>query len=188
MKFKLTKPKLKMPKVTIYGIDVVKNFLFFTLYIVITLLAIAFIIAPSIRTFKKYQTSYYKIKSIYVSTNNEYESTLLSLQKLQKENAHVINALKRDFDPENFKLFASKYMKIVSIDENSTQPYKEDFQKTVYFVKAIINSPEDFYKFIDALKNYKYILKVYFPIDFTKIKKGISLTLKIEYYRLKKTK
>jgi hypothetical protein len=189
MKIKLSKPsfKIKIPKVTVYGIDVIKNSLFFALYIIITIFAIAFIIAPSIKTFKKYQSQYYKAKSEYDITKNDYENTLFSLHKLQKQNRHIINAFKRNFDENNFKLFASKYMKVISIDKNSTSVYKKDFLRTVYYVKAIINSPEDFYKFIDALKDYKYIIKVYFPIDFTKTKNNkIALTLKIEHYKLKK--
>jgi len=185
MKLKITKPNIKIPKIKIYGIDVIKNFLFFTLYIFITLLAIAIFIAPSIKHFKKNQNEYYKIKAEYTSVKNQYNLTLNSLNKLKKQNAKIINAFRRDFDEKNFKLFAEKFMKIKTIKKDKTKPYKNDFLKTTYYVKATINSPKNFYDFIDALKNYKYIIRVYFPIDFTKKNKNIELTLKIEHYRLK---
>ena len=49
----------KMQKVTIYGIDVIKNFIFFTVFIIITLLIIAFIISPAINKFKQTKKEYY---------------------------------------------------------------------------------------------------------------------------------
>jgi hypothetical protein len=188
MKLKIKMPQLKIPKIKIYGIDVIKNFLFFTLFIIITLMAIAFVIAPSIRYFKKNQNIYYKTKTEYLSTKKEYENTLASLNSLKKKDAKIIAAFRREFDPKNFKNFASNYMKVENIEKNTTKVYKNDFLQTVYYVDAAIKSPEDFYKFIDALKNYKYVIKVYFPIDFEKNSSLIDLKLKIEHYRLKNLK
>ncbi len=185
MKFKITKPKITIPKIKIYGIDVIKNFLYFTLYILITLLAIAFIIAPSIRYFKKEQKTYYTQKAVYTQTHNTYISTLDSLNKLKIKDAKIIAAFRRKFDKKDFEKFASKYMRIENIEKNGTKIYKNDFLKTVYFADAAIKSPKNFYDFIDALKDYKYIIKVYFPIDFEKNGKNINLKLKIEHYRLK---
>jgi len=185
MKIRLSKPKFKIPEIYIYGIDVVKNFLFFTLYIVITLFAIAFIITPAIKNFKKAQKEYYEIKTQYSIIKKDYQSVLESLKRLKTENAKILAAFKRDFDVKNFKIFASKFMEIKEIKKDKTKPFKKDFIKTAYFIKAAINSPKDFYDFIDAVKNYKNVIRVYFPIDFTKNGKKIDLTLKIEHYRLK---
>ncbi|NPA11476.1 MAG: hypothetical protein GXO62_04465 [Epsilonproteobacteria bacterium] len=186
MKVKL--PSLKIPRIVIYGIDVIKNLAFFTLFMIITLLSIALIIAPSIKTFKKYQKIYYEKENDYLSTKATYTKRLKELNKLKRSNAKIIHAFRRKFNQANFKHFASKYMQIVSIEKNATKTYKTDFLTTTYFVKAKIDSPKNFYDFVEALKNYKYLLKVYFPIDFTKDKDKILLTLKIEHYRLKDLK
>jgi hypothetical protein len=188
MKLKIKIPQIKIPKIKIYGIDVIKNFLFFTLFIFITLLAIAFIIAPSIRYFKKNQQFYYETKNDYMQVKKEYEETLKSLNALKKKDAKIIAAFRREFNPKNFKMFASKFMKVKNIEKNETKVYKNDFLKTIYFVDATIKSPKNFYDFIDALKNYKYVIKVYFPIDFEKNGSNIDLRLKIEHYRLKNLK
>ena len=186
MKLKVKVPKI--PKIKIYGIDVIKNFLFFTLFIIITLISIAFIIAPSIRYFKKHQKTYYETKTEYLQIKNEYENTLKSLNALKRKDAKIIAAFRREFNTQNFKTFSSKFMKIKNIEKNETKVYKNDFLKTVYFVDASIKSPKNFYDFIDALKNYKYVIKVYFPIDFEKNSTLIDLKLKIEHYRLKNLK
>ena len=186
----MKKPKisLKIPKIKIYGIDVIKNFLFFTFFIILTLVFIAFIISPAINSFKKSKKEYYQTKYTLEITTNQYKEKLTELKKLQNSNRKIINALKRDFDENNFKLFASKYMSVSSIKEVNSTEYKNDFIKTTYIMTSKIKSPKNFYDFIDALKNYKSVLRVYFPIDFIKNKENIDLTLKLEHYKLKPKK
>jgi len=133
----------KIPKITIYGIDVIKNFIFFTVFIIITLLVIAFIISPAINNFKSTKKEYFKTKSKLEITTNEYKERMKELKKIKNGN-----------------------------------------KKITYIVKSAIKTPKNFYDFIDKLKNYKYILRVYFPIEFIKQNKEINLTLKIEHYKL----
>ncbi len=182
---KLPKISFKLPKVKIYGIDVIKNFLFFTFFIIISLLILAFVISPAINSFKKAKKSYYQTKYALDITTKEYKEKMLELKKLKNTNRKILNALKRDFNKQNFKLFASKYMSISSIKEINSTVYKKDFIKTTYILIAKIKSPKNFYDLIDGLKNYKALLRIYFPIDFIKNKENIDLTLKLEHYKLK---
>jgi len=182
---KLPKISFKLPKVKIYGIDVIKNFLFFTFFIIISLLILAFVISPAINSFKKAKKSYYQTKYALDITTKEYKEKMLELKKLKNTNRKILNALKRDFNKQNFKLFASKYMSISSIKEINSTVYKKDFIKTTYILIAKIKSPKNFYDLIDGLKNYKTLLRIYFPIDFIKNKENIDLTLKLEHYKLK---
>jgi len=177
--------KIKIPKIEIYGIDVIKNFLFFTLFTVLTLIAIALIIAPSIRLFKKNQNEYYSTKTSFESVKTQYLEKSTELKKLKNRNRKIISAFKREFNQKNFIMFASKYMDIKEIKEINSSIYKKDFIKTSYLIKAVIKSPKNFYDFIDALKNYKYVIRAYFPVDFEK-KEKIILTFKIEQYRVRK--
>ena len=174
----------KIPKITIYGIDIIKNFLFFTMFIIITLLVIAFILSPAINGFKQAQKEYYETKYKLEITTNEYKEKMKEFQKIKNINKKILMAFKRDFNEKNFKLFASNYMNIFSIKKIDSTKYQKDFIKTTYIVKSTIKTPKNFYDFIDTLKNYKYILKVYFPIEFIKQNKEINLTLKIEHYKL----
>jgi len=176
--------KAKIPKITIYGIDVIKNILFFVTFIIITLLIIAFIISPAINSFKQTKKEYYKTKSKLEITMNEYQKKIKELKKMKNINKKLLNAFKREFDEKNFKLFASNYMKIYSLKKKESSKFKKDFIKTIYVAKSTIKTPNNFYNFIDDIKNYKYILRVYFPVEFIKHNKEINLTLKIEHYKL----
>jgi len=175
----------KFPKIKFYGIDVVKNFLFFIFFIVLTLIFIAFVISPVVHIFKKSKKSYYQYKHSLETITNEYKDKLIKLKKLKNENRKILNAFKRGFNEKNFKMFASKYININSIKEINSTVYQKDFIKTTYMIKAQIKSPKNFYDFIDSLKNYKAVIRVYFPIDFIKNDEDINLTLKLEHYKLK---
>jgi len=185
---KIKLPSLKLPKVYVYGIDVIKNFLFFVLFLFITFFSIVLIIAPAVKKFKQHQKEYYETKHKYEIVLNNYKEATKELKELEKKNKKIILALKRDFNPQNFKNFAKSYMSVKNIKEINSTTYKKDFIKTTYIVDTVIKSPKNFYDFIDALKNYKNVLRVYFPINFQKEKENISLTLKIEHFKLKKSK
>jgi hypothetical protein len=176
----------KIPEVKIYGIDVIKNFIFFTLFIILTLVTIAFVIAPSIRIFKKYQEKYYKAKTNFNLLDKEFIKKQKELNKIKLENKKIIYALKRDFNKNNFIEFASKFMSVKKIKEINYSVYNNDFIKTSYFVNVKINSPEDFYKFVDSLKNYKYVLRVDFPIKFEKDENRILLSFTIDHFKVKR--
>ena len=182
---KIPSIKFKLPKIKIYGIDIVKNTLFFAISVILTLLIIIFIIAPSIKTFKSAKIQYYSTKQEFEKTQSEYKKTLHSLNILKNKNQKIISALKRKFDKKNFSLFAKNYMQIENIKELNSSIYKEKFIKTPYLITAVIKSPKNFYDFVDASKNYKNILRVYFPIDFEKDSEEINLTFKIECYNIK---
>ena len=185
---KLPSIKFKIPKIKIYGIDVIKNSLFFFFYIVFTLLIIAFILAPSVKLFKKAKNQYFQTKNQFDQTQEKYKTLLNEVEKLKTKNRKIINALKREFDPNNFKLFARDFMKIESIKKEKTSNYKDKFIYTTYLISAKIKSPKNFYDFIDSVKNYKNIIRVYFPFNFVKNQKDINLTFRIDVYNLKKRK
>ncbi|WP_456480012.1 hypothetical protein [Nautilia sp.] len=180
--------KIKIPKIKIYGIDVIKNFLFFVLFIILTLLTIAFVISPAIHSFKKLKKEYYETKYSFETTEKEYKEKLKELKTLKNTNKKILAALRRDFNPENFKMFASKYMSISSVKEINSTVYQNSFIKTTYIMKAKIKTPKNFYDLTDSLKKYKAVLRIYFPIDFIKNKENIDLTLKLEHYKLKPEK
>ena len=177
--------KFKLPKVKVYGIDVIKNFLFFFFYVILTLIIIATILAPSVKLFKRTKKEYFIAKNQFEIVQKQYQKTAEELNSLKNKNQKIINALTRKFDINNFKIFAKEYINIKSIKKLKTSPYKEKFVKSSYLIEANIKSPKDFYDFIDASKNYKNLIRVYFPFNFVKENKDINLTFKIDVYHLK---
>jgi hypothetical protein len=181
MKLKLP----KIPKVEMFGIDVIKNMLFFTLFVVVFLFLLGIIVAPSIKKFKEYKHNYFTTKMKYDDTTKTLEKTSYEYQKLFKENKRLIFALKREFNKDNFKMFSNRYMKVLDIKDTNISVYKKDFIKKTYIVTAKLKSPVDFYKFVDASKNYKNIIKIYFPIVFKAKNGDINLIYRLEHFKVK---
>ena len=181
MKFKIP----KIPKVELFGIDIIKNMMFFTLFVFIFLLLLAISVAPSIKKFKKEKVIYYNTKVKLDETQNDLDKILAKYQKLSKKNRRLILAMQREFDKTNFKNFASKYMTINNIQDKNISVYQKEFIKKTYLVSATIKTPINFYKFVDATKNYKNILKIYFPIVFKAKNGDIKLLFKLEHFKVK---
>ena len=175
----------KIPKIMMFGIDIIKNLLFFTLFIIIFLFLLILIVAPTIKKFKNSKKEFFKTKIILQDSNKNLEKITQQYKLNFKKNKKIIFALKREFNKENFKLFAKKYMNISNIEDKNSSIYQNKFIKKTYIVTASINSPDNFYKFVNATQNYKNILKIYFPIVFKSKENNIQLLFKIEHFKIK---
>ena len=179
MKFKIP----KIPKIEMFGIDIIKNMMFFTLFIIIFLFLLGVIVAPSIKSFKEIKKEYFLTKFNLNNSEKNLNNKTYQYQKLFKENKRVIFAFRREFDKNNFKNFANKYMKITYIKENNSSIYENDFIKKTYIVSAILSTPQNFYEFVKASQNYKNIIKIYFPIAFKAKDNKIKLIYKLEHFK-----
>jgi len=173
----------KIPKIEMFGIDVIKNMLFFILFIFIFLFLLGVIVAPSIKNFKIIKKEYFTTKFKLDNSEKELNMKTLEYQKLFKENKRTIFAFKREFDKENFKNFSSKYMKIIDIKEKKSEIYENKFIKKTFIITAILSTPTNFYKFVKASQNYKNIIKIYFPIVFKAKNGNIKLVYKLEHFK-----
>jgi len=181
MKLKLP----KIPKVEMFGIDIIKNMLFFTLFVVVFLILLGILVAPSIKMFKKEKRDYYTVKLEADKVETKLENKTNEYQKLYRENRRIILALQREFDKNNFKMFAKKYMDILEIKDRNISVYDKKFIKKTYVVTAKLNTPVNFYKFVEASKNYKNLIKIYFPIVFKAKNGDIKLIYKLEHFKVK---
>jgi hypothetical protein len=178
----MKKIEFKLPKVTINGIDVIKNALFFVSFLLLTLIFIIVIIAPTIKKFKKTKNIYYEKKFEYESTLKKYKHNLKELNAIKLKNRKIILNLQREFSITNFKNFTSQYMKLLSIKKIKTE--QKDYIITTFKIKAIIKTPKDLYLFIKGLKNYKYLIQIDYPISFRKKNKYIEITFNIKVYKI----
>jgi predicted PurR-regulated permease PerM len=178
MKLKLP----KLPKVEMFGIDIVKNFLLFFLFFVIFLILLAFVVAPTIKKFKEIKQNYYITKMKADNVQAKLYKLTMQYKKSYKENHKVILAFKIDFNKEAFKIFSSKYMNVTNIEDKNSSTYQNKFVKKSYIVTATLKSPTSFYKFVDATKNTNNVLKVYYPVVFKAKNGDIKLLYKLEAF------
>jgi hypothetical protein len=173
----------KLPKVEMFGIDIVKNFLLFFLFFIIFMLLLVFLIAPTIKKFKETKKNYYTTKIKADKIQDKLNKLTLQYKKLYKENHKIILAFKMDFNKESFKIFSSKYMKITNIQDKNSSIYEKKFTKKSYIIAADLKTPTSFYKFINDIKNTNNVLKVYYPVVFKAKNGDIKLLYKLESFQ-----
>lgn len=111
-----------------------------------------------------------------------YDETLKVLKELQSKNRHIIGAFDRPFNPTRFekqyKNFFSDF-KVTKLDRT-----KDEEEFAVYEVNTTsrINSPTNFYDFLDALNKGDWIVSVNFPITFKRDSEAISSSFTMKVY------
>lgn len=112
-----------------------------------------------------------------------YDETYTKLQELRGEHKHIIEAYDNTFDAARFiklsdNCFESLSLsKQTSIDNNSSE-------FSVYEVNATskIDSPQNFYTFIEQVNKSDWIVKVNFPIHFEREGNLIRSSFKMRVY------
>jgi len=182
----MKKISFKIPKVEIFGIDIIKNALLFSLFFIVFLIFLVILLVPTIKKFKEIKTTYYQTKIETDKYDKKMEKLSKEYKIIYSNNRKIILSLKREFDKEAFKNFSSKFMKIQNIKEENQSIYRKYFIKKTLVITSTIDSPINFYKFVDEVKNYKNILKIYFPIVFKAKNGDIRLIYKMEYFKVDK--
>ena len=175
MKLKIKIPKI--PKIILFGIDVIKNLMFFILFIVFSLILLATMAAPAIKYFKKEKAIYMVDKQKNMELSDEKDSLTKKYVRLKTQNQRTILSFNREFDKESFKHFTSKYITNIKISDKNISIYKKEFIKKSYEVEGYITTPTQFYKFVQGVNDYKNILEVKLPLE---IKSNNSL-IKVKF-------
>jgi len=153
--------KLSVSRQTVYILVIA-----FILLIVVFIFAFLFLIPKG----KEYRI---EKRIMSVERKNErtyrrwYEQTLSELKEMKSENRHIINAFSNDFNAKAFVQEAKESFetitlsKVEKIDENMSH-------FDLYEVNATskIDSPQNFYDFLERVNKSDWIVKVNFPIRF----------------------
>jgi hypothetical protein len=175
----------KLPTVMFMGIDIIKNFLFFTLFIVLSLIFLAVMAAPAIKFFKSKKYESVKLEKTYLQKEEQYNKILKEHNLIKNSEAKILLSFNREFNKESFMNFSKKYMTIESIKNIDITTYKKEFTKKSYEVIATINSPKDIYQFLTELDKYKNILQIKLPINMQTKEKKIEVHFILEHYKVK---
>jgi len=130
---------------------------------------------------KKEQKEYRKYKAFY-------DDTLVTLKNLQSENRHIIDAFDRIFDPERFEKQHKKHFSSLTLSELSRAEDEEGFAVYEVNTTSHINSPKNFYDFLDDLNKGDWIIGVNFPINFVRDGEMIKSSFTMKVYANNKDK
>jgi cellobiose phosphorylase len=142
------------------------------LVIALVLLVIVFIFAfvfliPKGKEYRIERLAMKKELQIRRTHQEWYDETYAKLQQLRSEHKHVIEAYDNSFDPERFiKMSENCFESLKLSKQNAIDTNSSEF--SIYEVNATsqIDSPQNFYTFIEQVNKSNWIVKVNFPIHF----------------------
>jgi hypothetical protein len=110
------------------------------------------------------------------------DETSMELKELKSKNQRVINAFDKLFTPERFITQNQNYFETLKLSEIKDMNSSSEF--TMYEVTATskINSPTQFYNFLETINKSDWMIGVTFPIVFQRDKTSIHSSFKMRVY------
>ncbi len=133
---------------------------------------------------QEYRVKRFEMKKV-AQELREYENfhaeTLESLKELQHTNRRIITSFDATFNPKKFERENKKFFSTLRVTSVNFANVEEEFAIYEVNTSSKINSPTNFYDFLDAVNKSDWIIEVNFPIDFKRSGDMIrsSFTMKV---------
>lgn len=115
-----------------------------------------------------------------------HDETLAILKELQSKNKNIIEAFDNKFDPERFHKLHIGHFNELSISEIKKVSQEEEFGIYEVNTTSHINSPTNFYDFLDSVNKSNWIIGVNFPIHFEREGEMIRSSFTMKVYTISK--
>ena len=124
------------------------------------------VLIPEGKSYREKRLELKKISKVLRKYENLMDETEAKYKELQNKNRHIIDAFAKPFDPERFKRESKKYFTDLSLSNLKKTKNEKGFAVYEVNTTSKINSPKNFYNFLDAVNKGDWIIKVNFPITF----------------------
>jgi hypothetical protein len=165
--------------------DIIKLLLFFLLFVAIIMGLILGLVVPDIREYKSVKSD---LNSEQVATQKIYEilsERENSLLNLRSQNRKILEAFAKSFDEERFKSYAGQFFEEVELKKQDKKEFKEEFTLYELTVTSKLDTPVQFYNFLESLNRYETIVRTDFPIEMWIEEGKIHAIFNIKAYELK---
>ncbi len=152
------------------------------LFILMSLLVVFgfFIFTPKIKTYRALNIELQQSNSDYAAAKQVFDKQYKALQNLQDREKNIDIALQKHFDLEQFKNYLQTYLPSPSLVNINTTT-DANYQIALIDVRTTINSPVVYYRFIEALNAFKWVVEINGNQQFKGTEEGIEthFTLKV---------
>lgn len=158
-----------------------------SMFLLIFVLLFSFLVLiPEGKEYREQRGNLNKAKRELRKYENFNDVILQKLKQLQSDNAHKITAFDRTFNPLKFQKQHSTYF--TSLEVSKQKKVKDEGEFTVYEVNTTssINSPQNFYDFLDAINKGDWIIGVNFPINFKRDSNILKSSFTMKVYNTQK--
>lgn len=157
------------------------------IFIVVALSMVLFLIIPNVKEYRAAKAIYkqalthkMRVESVLQEREDEYA-------KLKHENRRSITAFVHTFSSENFIQYTNQFFSDVKLKEIEKIGYKKEFSEYALDVSSSLQSPTNFYTFLEGLNRYENIIQADFPIYMESNASKITSHFTIKVYEINET-
>lgn len=169
-------------------IDILKLLIYLLIFIVMAFFMILVVIVPNVKEFRAskslYNTAFVhkmRVENVLHDRNKEFSD-------LSSENRRAIISFMHKFSVDNFIKYAGQFFTQVSLVELDKKAHKKEFIEYELRVSSSLESPVNFYLFLEGLNRYENIVQADFPIEMESNSSKITALFSIKVYDINSTK
>ena len=147
-------------------IRLIRLLLWVLFYLVLLFALIFLLVVPLVKGYKSSHMAYIKTKSEYMKIRQKHDDTLHRLKTLQSKYRKVVAAFENRWDEKDFERRCKMYFLEVALTPVETNGSDPRFKIYQLHALTTMQSPQNFYRFIDALPSMPYVVQADFPIAF----------------------
>ncbi len=162
----------------------IKFLIYILLFLIFTLFLLLAFIIPSIKEYKHKKAEYEMFRVQNEILVVQEEGIKIKLKDSKEKHGEILSSFEDDFNQSNFVKFADNYFLDINIDSYDENDSIKSVRFKAYHFSSLLknDTPTNFYDFIDALKNYKNIIKINFPIKLMIKKEGMEIEFEMSVY------
>ncbi len=169
-------------------VRLIRMLIWILLYLVILFFLIFIVVIPAVKEYREVNKSFIKSKAEYMAAQQEHDDILDRLKLLQTKHRKVIAAFENRWDKRFFVQSSKKFFQKVELKELDVNLSDPHFK--IYELNAMtkMESPQNFYRFLDALPALPFVIQADFPIAFRAHGKEIDGVFRIKVFEEKRAK
>ena len=169
-------------------VRLIRMLIWILLYLVILFVLIFAVVIPSVKEYKRVNGEYVQSKAEFMAAEQEHDDIFDRLKVLQSKHRKITEAFENRWDEKIFIKSAQKFFQkadLKRLDVNLSDPHFR-----IYELNAMtkMESPQNFYRFLDAFPSLPYVIQADFPIAFRAQKGEIEGVFRIRVFKERGTK
>lgn len=167
-------------------INIPRHYLYLAFISLLLLIFVVFfsfkVLIPKGKEYRVQRVELKKELKEYRKYQQFYDETLTVLKDLQSKNRHIIQAFDKPFNPQRFEKQLKTYFSTLQVTKVDRDKDEEGFAVYQVNTSSKINSPTNFYDFLDAVNKSDWIISINFPITFKRDGEMINSSFTMKVY------
>ena len=132
-----------------------------------------FVFTPKIKAYRALSIELQLHSAELATAEKEFDEHYAALQNLQDREKSIDIALHKHFDLDRFETYLKQHFSSYTL-RSIVSERDELFQTELIAVRATIATPVEYYRFIDALNEFEWVVEVDGTQQFKGVKDGIA--------------